>query len=241
MKMNEKPLVSIITVCYNSEELIEGTIKSIMSQTYENIEYIVVDGASKDSTAEIIEEYSDHITHWVSEPDKGIYDAMNKGLSMVSDSSSFVNFMNSGDEFLNNDTIEKVISFAKGQDTLPDVVYGDIIYNNQVRRYPNKLSYLFLSRKTLCHQAVFFKSDKHKQEKYDLEYKIAADFEMILRLKMKRKLHFMKIDLPICEYLEGGLSDTQRDNLYREREKIIKKYPPLNFYNTTISLIKKLK
>ncbi|MEM6725896.1 MAG: glycosyltransferase family 2 protein, partial [Bacteroidota bacterium] len=123
-----KHSISVITVVYNGKDLLEGTIKSVINQTYPHIEYVMVDGNSKDGTQEIIQQYADRIDQWISEPDKGLYDAMNKGLRMAT--GDFVLFMNAGDEFRNPDVLEKV--FAKATEKT-DVLYGEVMFVIEAR------------------------------------------------------------------------------------------------------------
>ena len=102
-----KLLISVVTVCYNAADTIEKTMLSVLNQTYHDIEYIIIDGGSTDGTVEIIRKYADRIAYWVSEPDKGIYDAMNKGIKVAT--GEWINFMNAGDEFVDEGVIEKLV------------------------------------------------------------------------------------------------------------------------------------
>ena len=103
--MRNKPLVSIVTVVYNGENFLEETIKSVINQTYENIEYIIIDGGSTDGTVDIIKKYEDKINYWVSEKDAGIYDAMNKGIEAFK--GDYINFLNAGDSYVNNEVLNR--------------------------------------------------------------------------------------------------------------------------------------
>ncbi len=118
----EKPLISVVTVAYNAVATIEQTILSVINQTYPNIEYIIIDGGSTDGTVNIIKKYMDHIAYWVSEPDKGIYDAMNKG--GIRATGTFIQFLNAGDWLENEYVVEKI--FKKNPKNV-DVIYGDMI------------------------------------------------------------------------------------------------------------------
>ena len=128
-----KLLISVVTVCYNAADTIEKTMLSVLNQTYHDIEYIIIDGGSTDGTVEIIRKYADRIAYWVSEPDKGIYDAMNKGIKVAT--GEWINFMNAGDEFVDANVLDKLF-FAK---TVANV---DVIYGNTLMEYMD----VFLAR-----------------------------------------------------------------------------------------------
>ena len=116
------PTFSVITVCYNAEATIEDTIQSVISQTYHHVEYIIIDGASKDHTMDIVNRYRDRIAIVVSEPDKGIYDAMNKGISLAT--GNYLCFLNAGDSFHEDDTLQ-LAAHSIREALLPDVIYGE--------------------------------------------------------------------------------------------------------------------
>ena len=121
----QQPVFSIITITYNASRWVESTILNVLSQSYPNIEYIVIDGGSTDGTVDIIKQYASGISYWVSEPDKGIYDAMNKGLEKAT--GDYVWFINAGDSLYTSDTVQSVASLAQKKRTLPDIIYGEII------------------------------------------------------------------------------------------------------------------
>ena len=125
--MKNNPLISVVTVSYNAVLTIEQTILSVINQTYPHIEYIIIDGGSTDGTVDIIKKYANRIAYWVSEPDKGIYDAMNKGIRTAK--GEWINFMNAGDLFYSKDTLEKV--FSKSINDNIKVIYGDVMLNKQ--------------------------------------------------------------------------------------------------------------
>jgi len=173
--MSKLVRISIITVVFNDKLGLENTIQSVLSQSYKNIEYIIIDGGSTDGTLDIIKKYEDRIDYWVSEKDKGIYDAMNKGIDVAS--GEWINFMNAGDGFYSNDILEKLFS---SNNIKEDIVFGKSISyykKDEVLRYENfeteKLNWYY--SKTPNHQSIFIRKKIYKNIKYDLCYKYYAD------------------------------------------------------------------
>lgn len=198
--------VSVITVCLNSEETIESTMKSVLRQTWQNIEYIVIDGGSHDRTADIIRKYEEHISFWCSEPDHGIYDAMNKGLGHAS--GDLVGFLNSGDSYL-DDAVERMAAAYSGGG---DILYGDYILldgSASIARCGRATTDDLHVYMAVCHQAMF-----SKRELFDLyglfttEYKIAADYEWLLRV-LKKGADIRYVPGDVCYFLAGGTSMVQ--------------------------------
>ncbi len=218
----DKPKLSVITVVYNSEKHIERTILSVIGQSYRNIEYIIIDGKSTDQTVNNIKKYEDRITTFVSEKDKGIYDAMNKGLNMAS--GDYVVFLNSGDEIYANDTIEKVFS---GDKNWTDVYYGETeIYNedwesqgNRRLKAPSVLTWKSLKGGMLvCHQSFIVK--KSIAPNYDLNYKLAADFDWMIKC-LKKSNTIENTNLYISKFMAGGKSRQNTLNSLKERFEIM--------------------
>ncbi len=219
-----KPLLSIITVVFNSENFLEKTILCVKSQTYDNIEYIIIDGNSSDSTLDIIKKYNDFIDFWISEPDKGLYDAMNKGIEYAK--GDFLWFLNSGDLIYSNNTVEEIFKNF----TNSDIYYGEtmmIDHNGEnigMRRLktPEKLTWKSLKKgMVICHQAIIVKSIL--ASKYDLNYKFSADFEWVLKaLKQSRKI--TNTHQIVAKYLQEGLSRKNIKNSLKERFNIMVKY-----------------
>lgn len=229
-----KALISIITVVFNGEKYLEETIQSVINQTYDNIEYIIIDGGSTDGTLDIIKKYEDKIDYWVSEKDKGIYDAMNKGIDVVS--GEWINFMNAGDRFFQQDVLEMV---TKELNT-------DLVYGNHARYLDNPNKYTIVDVQNnngsrnipYCHQSVFIKTSILKNNKFDLKYKIAADYNQYLKLKYQN-ISIKYAPLTISLYLDGGLSAVQRENLINEYFTITKQYNL--FRSFLIYIIRKVK
>lgn len=207
------PKVSVVTVCLNSEKFLERAIKSVVSQAYKNIEYVIVDGVSKDGTLEIIRKYRYRIARFISEPDTGIYDAQNKGLRMSS--GEIICFLNSDDYFYSHDVISEVVSFYLQHEDA-DFVYGDILCfssdNSEVylKKYPDRIPKRYFLMNPLSHSATFFhKNTFTKAGCFDIRYKISADFEWYLRALYKKGLSAAHINKIISVFQEGGFSSNE--------------------------------
>ncbi len=180
------PLITVITVVYNRVKYLEDTIKSVINQTYPNVEYIIIDGGSTDGTIDIIKKYEDHIDYWVSEPDKGIYDAMNKGISVTF--GEWLNMLNSGDSYYSFMVIENI--FSKEVDMDVYGIAGSWVYDykdNIILHLPNPYKILEKPGWHINHQAFFYKKITHKiLGLYSIDYRIASDHEYYFRLLMNK-------------------------------------------------------
>ena len=219
-----KPTLSVITVVYNNVRDVERTLLSVLGQTYDAIEYIVVDGASTDGTLDIIGQYRSRISKFISEPDKGIYDAMNKGLALAT--GDYVIFMNSGDEFYSADTVAKV--FATADDA--DIYYGETEMVNDQReslgqrrhKAPDHFTWRsFNYGMSVSHQAIYIK--RSLVELYDPAYQLSADIEWIILAAKKAKL-IVKVDGYVAKYLVGGMSKAKHKQSLLERFDIMKRH-----------------
>lgn len=203
--------ISIITVSYNSSKTIAETLKSVQNQSYKNIEYIVIDGASTDNTANIIKKFKGIISYWVSEPDKGLYDAINKGIQKAT--GDYVGIINSDDVFFENDTIAKIAMFLSENPDL-DAVTGDIVQhknNRIIRKYssenwtPEKLKRGFMPP----HPSIFIKTKLFGELGYYREdYKIGADYELIIRFFLKNKISYLHSGITTTCMMVGGASSS---------------------------------
>jgi glycosyltransferase involved in cell wall biosynthesis len=203
--------ISIITVCYNSAATIEKTIQSVANQTYTNIEYIIVDGNSKDGTLDIIKKQKDKITQWISEPDKGLYDAMNKGIAMAT--GDIVGILNSDDTFFSNTVLSEIADFHTKNAI--DASVGNIVQHKEdgkvVRVYsskywkPEKLKIGFMPP----HPSIFFRRELFdKLGFYELGFIIGADYELITRFFLKEKISWNYSGITTTAMLVGGLSSS---------------------------------
>jgi len=207
--------VSIVTVCYNSESTIEKTILSVLNQTYTNVEYIIVDGNSNDGTLGIIRKYGDKISKFISEPDNGLYDAMNKGVALAS--GDLVGILNSDDTFVSNMVLEEIVAFHAKYDI--DASVGNIIQHRDngklVRLYsseywsPSKLVIGFMPP----HPSIFIRKEMFlKFGNYDLGFKIGADYEIITRFFLKNGIKWKYSGITTTAMLVGGLSSSGRQS-----------------------------
>ena len=223
------PKFSIITVTYNAEKVLEDTIQSVIFQTYRNVEYIIVDGASKDHTLEIVNKYHNRINKVISEPDKGLYDAMNKGIQLAT--GDYLCFLNAGDKFHDSETLQKVIHTLKGQE-LPDVIYGETAIVDEeghflhMRRLsaPAHLNWKsFKQGMLVCHQAFFANRELAINHLYDLQYRFSADFDWCIRIMKKAKcLHNTRLTL--IDYLNEGMTTKNHKASLKERFCIMAKH-----------------
>ena len=223
------PKFSIITVTYNAEKVLEDTIQSVIFQTYRNVEYIIVDGASKDHTLEIVNKYHNRINKVISEPDKGLYDAMNKGIQLAT--GDYLCFLNAGDKFHDSETLQKIVHTLKGQE-LPDVIYGETAIVDEeghflhMRRLstPAHLNWKsFKQGMLVCHQAFFANRKLAINHLYDLQYRFSADFDWCIRIMKKAKcLHNTRLTL--IDYLNEGMTTKNHKASLKERFCIMAKH-----------------
>lgn len=226
--MDISPKFTIITITYNAAHWLERTVLSILSQSYPNIEYLIIDGASTDGTVDIIKQYAPGIAFWISEPDKGLYDAMNKGLKHAS--GDYVWFINAGDMLQTADTIQRIVMKISKRRILPDIIYGETaIVNAEGKmvgmrrlRAPKNLTWKsFRMGMLVCHQSFIVK--RSIVPEYDLHYRLSADYDWCIRcMKLAKSIYNTKIVL--TDYLEDGLSTAQRSASLKERYEIMCKY-----------------
>lgn len=204
--------VSVITVCYNRKATIKQSINSVLDQDYPDIEYIIIDGNSSDGTQSIIESYSDKITHYISEPDKGMYDAINKGLKIAT--GDIIGLMHSDDVFYDRSVVSKIVNTFLMSATA-DAVYGNGIYvTNDAKEkiVRNKIGgeYNFKKLKSgwlPLHPTVYIKkSIIEKYGNYSLDFKIASDTEFLLRYLFKHKINIVYMNEYVVKMKMGGMS-----------------------------------
>lgn len=221
--------ISVITVNYNDKIGLNKTIESVISQTWQDFEFIVIDGGSTDGGTQVIEQFKERIDYWVSEPDKGVYSAMNKGIKAAQ--SEFLIFMNSGDTFYNEKVLEEIESQLTDE---YDIYYGDYyrIKSNSIRKktFPEKLSFSFFYSGTLSHQSSFIRRNLfHTIFLYNEEYKIASDWEFFIYAICHQNVPYKYLKTIVSNFDFTGISSIAKYKHVSddERRKTLEKYFPL--------------
>ncbi len=222
--MNRLPIISIITITYNAQDTLERTIQSIVTQHYPYIEYIIIDGASTDATCEIISRYKDHISYFISEPDQGLYHAMNKGLARAT--GHYVWFINAGDEIFDASTLQRIFQ----QHPYADIYYGDTVMTNLDgeiignRRLvpPEDLRWdSFKKGMLVSHQSFIAK--RSIVSPYNIKYKFSADFEWCL-VALKNAQTIKNTHQTLSRFLDGGITKKNIIPGLKERFSIMCQY-----------------
>lgn len=227
------PLISIITTVLNDKEGFELTAKSIISQTsLKDIEWIVIDAASTDGTVDVIRKYSSNISYWVSEPDKGIYDGMNKGIAKAT--GQYLLFLNAGDTLHSQNTIETVITHKDFGHY--DYLSGHTVYTLNEKAIgtglaPNSITGAFFFKKSLGHPSTFIRTDRLKgMGGYDTSYKIVADAKFFFEDIILKNASYKKTDHIISEFDYSGISSTKYQETYEEHKRFLTELLPLRIY-----------
>lgn len=196
------PIITIITVVYNCNNFLEETIESVINQTYQNLEYIIIDGGSTDGTIDIIRKYENYTDYWVSENDKGIYDAMNKGIGIAT--GEWINFMNAGDKFSDNNGLKNII--ADKLHLTYDIIYSDTIIKNNSK---SLVIYADFTKQKFIHQSILYKRNLHI--KYGLylvdKYITISDYIFFSQLTSEKNVKYCDC---ISVYSVGGVSDSPK-------------------------------
>ena len=217
-------LFSVITINYNNREGLRNTIKSVVDQTYNDFEYIVIDGGSTDGSKELLEENSSSVTYWVSEKDNGIYHAMNKGVARAS--GTYCIFMNSGDSFCSKEVLEKVAALGLND----DILVGDVISNIDGKVIPTRpfreLSLYHLYSVSIPHQASFISTELLKKYPYDESLRITSDWKFFLQTIIIGNCSFRYIDVIVAEYDQSGLSTLNPEMMREEKNAVLAELIP---------------
>lgn len=216
--------LSIITVTRNDLAGLRRTAESVAAQVWRDFEWIIIDGASTDGTKEYLQQLSPQPDYWISEPDRGVYDAMNKGLSIAR--GEYLLFLNAGDSLFEANTLQDCFRHFPGG----DVVYGDalFIYPKKERKetHPDRLSLYYFRHRSLCHQATFIRRVLLRDSGgYSLSYKIVSDWRQWVVWMIEGRT-FHHLPLTVCRYMQDGLSYVHRKTSNRERDEVFREVLP---------------
>lgn len=219
------PLISVITINYNNSAGLERTVKSVSDQTYRAFEYIVIDGNSADGSRDVIEKYSDKISHWVSEPDSGIYNAMNKGIQRAS--GEYLLFLNSGDTFYTDDVLEKVNKNVSGHDLVLfdiELIFAD---RRKTHIYPSLLTFKTFYDGAIGHPTTFIRRALFERVGlYDESLKIVSDWKFFLEAVCRYNCSYIKIDAVLSTFYMDGVSMTNASKNIAERQAVLSELFP---------------
>lgn len=213
---------SIITINYNNCEGFKRTIESVIKQSYNDFEFIVIDGGSNDGSKELIKQYTNDISYWVSEPDNGIYHAMNKGIK-VAHGEYFI-FLNSGDYFYDENVLENTLPHLKA-----DIVHGRMFEQNKssfpylINKSPT-MAYLYES--SMQHPSCFFRKELFNDSLYDETYKIVSDWKFFIEKIIFQNCSFEFMPVTVAVFEGGGISEAQKERNESERKDVLKKFFP---------------
>ena len=217
--------LSIITINYNNLEGLKRTYDSVVAQTCQDFEWIIIDGGSTDGSKEFIEEHQEHFAYWCSEPDKGIYNAMNKGIAKAT--GEYLQFLNSGDNLVDYKVIEEFLAFGWDE----DFIVGDVLLDGEktkVREYPSEdiLDFDYLRYLEFCHQSSYIKRALFLQYGlYDERIKIISDWEFSVRAIVNGCTYRHWCRLIVNYYTDGMSSNFEnREVMRRERKQVLSKY-----------------
>jgi glycosyltransferase involved in cell wall biosynthesis len=214
------PKVSIIIANYERAQALEETIRSIVVQRYPSLELIIIDNASKDMSVEVIKKYETHIAYWVSEPDKGIYDAFNKGIKISS--GDWLYFIGSGDKLVGDDAISRIFSVCEDV----DLIYGNVYRFHYGSIYPGRFSKRSLVERNICQQGIFYQRRLFERfGMFETKYPMLADYVFNMRCFGDKRVRTRFVDEVIAFFEGGGASATKKDhNFWQEQEILIRKY-----------------
>lgn len=214
--MNNNNLkISVVTVCYNAVDIIEKTIMSVLGQTYSGLEYVIIDGGSTDGTADIVRKYADRLAYWVSEPDKGIFDAMNKGIAAAT--GDYINFMNAGDMFSSSTVLEE---FVPRIDTDTTIAFGDWnVVSKDLVSSRKPLAMEYISRQIpFCHQAAFYRASYHKDHLFDTGFGLVGDYKIVYDAYKVYGAKFQYIPVTVADY-DITLGESMSIDRYKEAQR----------------------
>ncbi|WP_406535485.1 glycosyltransferase family 2 protein [Methanobrevibacter sp.] len=212
-------MITIVTINLNNKDGLKRTIESVVNQTFfDKVEYVIIDGGSTDGSVDVIKEYDDNIAYWCSEPDGGIFPAMNKSIEHIN--GDYVLYLNSGDILNKNNVIERVYGELD-----KDIVYGnEYKVNNKktLARFPDKLTEAFFKRSALPHQSTFIRTELLKEHNYSTDWKVLGDWSWLRERIMVDKVSYKHLNFPISDYDLNGFSTINQKLFFAERDKYYK-------------------
>ncbi|MEM7102365.1 MAG: glycosyltransferase family 2 protein [Bacteroidota bacterium] len=218
-----QPLISIITVNLNQAEKLKLTLESVHNQSFDNKEHIVIDGGSTDKSVEVIKTFDNRLAHWESTTDRGIYDAMNKGLSVAK--GQWIHFLNAGDAYTNSNALSEI---AENLDKAYAIIYCDVMLkgiDNSMKVWIQKPAFRFGLFNNICHQAVFYNTRQYPDLEFDTRFEISADAQKLLEIGSRKGWQtFRKIPGPFVIYEEEGLSFKKAFKALEAREEHFQKW-----------------
>jgi glycosyltransferase involved in cell wall biosynthesis len=221
------PLITLITVNYNNLIGLERTFKSVVKQSFKDFEYLVIDGNSSDGAKEFLEQNSQSLSYWISEPDKGIYNAMNKGIAKAK--GNYILFLNSGDVFYSDDSLQKFVPFCSNS-TSADIIYGNLFVRGNtefVNEYPDTLSFDYFFKNTLPHPATLIKRSCFEVLIFDEQLKIISDWKFFVLGICKYNFTYLKINAIISIFYLDGISSNQPKLIELEKNLVLETEFPL--------------
>jgi glycosyltransferase involved in cell wall biosynthesis len=222
--------ISIITINFNDRQGLQKTLDSVFTQSFQDFEYILIDGGSTDGSKELIESHSEKFSYWVSEADSGIYNAINKGLGKIT--SDYVLILNAGDCLYSQSTLSEMVPhLASGE----EIIYGDSLDVNLgegrpdiIISQPDELTFFFFFEDSLRHQSIFIKRSLHeKLGLYDEKIRIHADWKFLLQALIEEKVKYKHVSVTVCSFDRSGISSTNLALVQQEREEIMQELFPL--------------
>ena len=229
---------SIITVNYNNRDGLRATIESVINQTYHDYEFIVIDGGSTAGSTDVLKEFDDKINYWVSEPDKGIYNGMNKGIAKAT--GDYLNFMNSGDCFYDNKVLQHVADYAYNTDFIVgrDYHYSEQLQQGHASIQPPRTTMMHFFMATLDHQSSFIRRELFVGSPYDESHRLVSDWIFYVEKIVGEGRQLQFIPDIICKREEGGLSEQQREHNRKEINNYLHKFLPSGVYADYATLSK---
>ena len=224
------PRFSVITVSFNNREGLQRTMQSVLSQDFTDFEYVVVDGGSTDGSVDVIKNYSEKLAYWVSEPDGGVYYAMNKAVAQARGTHCI--FMNSGDEFYSSTVLSEVAEYGDSYDLGVGISSNVSGGEEQCKVHPPKeLSLLFWENYSVIHQAAFMRTSMLRENLYDTHYRIVADWKYMFSEYLTRQYNYMPLSVIVCKFEGGGMSDDAVRRNAERADALKELLPPMLLHN----------